>query len=99
VAPLPWPDGRRSEASCPAPLYLNVSEMPFTKWASYRGLAAPHCMADLEPLELRMVQIQRLILACPKRLRLGSAFKLCAVFPHRVRSIKSMVLSFRALRR
>jgi hypothetical protein len=56
-------------------------------------------MADLEPLELRMVQIQRLILACPKRLRLGSAFKLCAVFPHRVRSIKSMVLSFRALRR
>ena len=49
-----------------------------------------------------MIQIERLILPCPtvrcpKRLRLGPRFKYCTVFPHRVRSIKRMILGLRAL--
>jgi hypothetical protein len=74
--------------------------MPFPKWASCRGLAAPHRLANLKSLKLRMIQIQRLILpcpavCCPKRLRLGPGFKHSTVFPHRVRSIEGVVLSFR----
>jgi hypothetical protein len=77
--------------------------MPFTKWASrHLSPAASHRLANLKSLKLRVIQIQRLILpcpavCCPKRLRLGPGLKHCTVFPHRVRSIESMILGFGAL--
>jgi hypothetical protein len=49
-------------------------------------LAASHRLANLEPLELRMIQVQRLILPCPtvrcpKRLRLWSRLQTKHGFP------------------
>jgi hypothetical protein len=67
-----------------------------------RCFAAPNRLANLEPLKLRMIQTQRLILPCsivrcPKRLRLGPSSKYSTVFPNRVRSIEGVILSLRAL--
>ena len=63
-----------------------------------RRFAARHRLTHLKPLELRVIQIQRLVvpcptMRCPERLRLGPRFKRGPVFPDRVRSIKCVVLS------
>jgi hypothetical protein len=58
-------------------------------------------LAYLEPLELRVIQIQRLIVPRPtmrgtERLRFGPRFKGGTVFPHRVGSIKRVIPSLGA---
>src|ERR1700693_2737602 len=66
------------------------------------GLAAPDRLTHLEPLELRVIEIERLVVAglvmCgPERLRFCPRFKDGTVFPHRVGGIKRMIVSFRPL--
>src|SRR5262245_11466440 len=62
-----------------------------------RGLAAPHGLADLEAFELRMVEVERLVLAGipvrgTERLRLGPGFERRPVLPDGVRGIEREVV-------
>src|SRR6266850_2304566 len=64
--------------------------------------AALHRLANFKPLELRVIQIQWLVVSCPtmcctESFRFSPCFKDGTVFPHRVGSIKCLILSFRAL--
>src|SRR5262245_58283570 len=61
------------------------------------GFASTHGLADLETLELRMVDVERLVLAGilvggAKRLRLGPRFEGALVLPDRMRRIEREVL-------
>jgi hypothetical protein len=71
------------------------------KASRHLGLTASHRLAHLEPLELRVIQIQRLVIPCPTMcgaecFRFGPRFEDGTVFPHRVRSIKRVILSLGA---
>src|SRR5262245_40958737 len=62
-----------------------------------RGLAAPHGLAHLEAFELRMIEVERLVLAGipvrgAERLRLGPGFERRPVLPDRVRGIEREVV-------
>src|SRR5262245_59229368 len=62
-----------------------------------RGLAASHGLADLEAFGLRMVEVERLVLAgipvrSAERLRLGPGFERHPVLPDRVRGIEREVV-------
>src|SRR5882672_11839691 len=64
--------------------------------------AALHRLANFKPLELRVIQIQWLVVSCAtmcctESFRFSPCFKDGTVFPHRVGSIKCLILSFRAL--
>src|ERR1700730_545013 len=64
-----------------------------------RHLAASHRLAHLKPLELRVIQIQRLVVTRPtmrgpERLRFGPSFKGGAAFPDSVRSIEGVIFCF-----
>src|ERR1019366_8394740 len=66
-----------------------------------RRLAASHSLANLEPLKLRVPEIEWLfvtgLMVCgPECLGFGPCFKDRAVFPDRVRSIKGVIFSFGA---
>src|SRR6266404_4496883 len=63
----------------------------------HAGLAAPHGLAHLEPLELRVPEVERLVIAGlvmrrPERIRFGPRFKHGAVLPDGVRGIKRVVV-------
>src|SRR5215469_6136362 len=62
-----------------------------------RGFASTYGLPDLETLELRMVDVERLVLAGilvggTKRLRLGPRFESTLVLPDRMRRIEREVL-------
>jgi hypothetical protein len=83
------------------PLITDIAEFEHTAQHYSSCRAAPYRLRHLEPLELRMIQIQRLVvpcptMRCPKCLRLGPRFKHGTAFPHCVRSIKGVILGFGA---
>src|ERR1700686_1891117 len=66
------------------------------------GLAHAHRLADLETLELRVPEIERLVvpggvMRGPERCALGPGLDRGAVLPHRVGGIKRVILGFGAL--
>lgn len=66
-----------------------------------RRLRSAHRLKHLEPLELRMVQIQRLVvpcsaMRCPERIGPRPCFKGGTLLPHRVGSVERVILSLRA---
>src|SRR5437899_11876080 len=78
--------------------YFRSSSQLWRKASRHLGLAAPHRLAHLEPLELRVFEIERLVVAglvmrLPEGLGLGPCFKDGAVFPDGVGGIKRVVLS------
>src|SRR3954452_5197545 len=67
-----------------------------------RRPAAFDRLSHLEALELRVIQIQRLVfpcptVRCPERLRFGPSIEHSTVLPHRVGGIERMILRFRTL--
>ena len=94
-----------SVASCSRQKATWDSRTPVTsRYASCRSLAAPYRLAHLKPLELGVIQIQRLVVPCStmrstERLRFGPRFKDRTAFPDRVRSIECVILSLGPLRR
>jgi hypothetical protein len=56
-------------------------------------------LPHLETLELRMIQIKRLVvpcptMRCPERLRFDPCLEYSPVFPDRVRSLERLIVSF-----
>src|SRR5262249_8039957 len=71
--------------------------MPPGKALGDRGFASTHGLPGLETLELRMVDVERLVLAGilvggTKRLRLGPRFESPLVLPDRMRRVEREVL-------
>src|SRR5215813_1683442 len=71
--------------------------MPPGKALGDRGFASTYGLPDLETLELRMVDVERLVLAGilvggTKRLRLGPRFESPLVLPDRMRRVEREVL-------
>src|SRR5450631_1485980 len=67
--------------------------------ANAGSLGASYRLANFEAFELRVIQIQRLVVPCPamrraKRLRFGPGFEDPAVFPDGMRSIQRVIFSF-----
>ena len=65
-----------------------------------RILAATHRLADLEPFELRMVEVERLVLASvpvgkTECFRPGPGLERCLTLPYRVGGIERVVLVLR----
>src|SRR5258705_10555477 len=63
--------------------------------------AALHRLANFKPLELRWIEIQGLVvscptMSCPESFRFSPCFKDGTVFPQRFRSIKTLIVRFRA---
>ena len=67
-----------------------------------RCLAASNRLAHLESLELRVIKIQRFVvpcttMRCAERLRFGPRLEHSPAFPHSVRGVERVILSFRTL--
>src|SRR5579864_8215647 len=76
---------------------------PARVWVALRcrRLRSAYRLKHLEPLELRMVQIQRLVVPCaamrgPERIGPGPCFKGGTVLPHRVGGVKRVIPSLRS---
>jgi len=94
-------DGRLHHANPDDEDELDLLFQSSVSVASCRSLAAPYRLAHLKPLELGVIQIQRLVVPCStmrgaERLRFGPRFKDRTAFPDRVRSIEGVILGLGA---
>jgi hypothetical protein len=107
IQPLLRRERRSSRCFCieprPCPPHRRAVRVFDLEPLRHLGLADADCLADIETLELRVPEIERLVvpgalMRSPERLRLGPGFEGGAILPHRVGRTKRVILGFVAFK-